>query len=131
MVPASVDTFPICCLAYYGFKKIGCCISKIIMLPLYCVDYLKCLKNDWWIKWKQVKFMEIFLSILKWSIIGLVILPIFLLQQKVLYRDDKQMNWKAVIIVYIIVVAIFVLNDIYDFIGRLWLTITHKFTYMN
>lgn len=63
--------------------------------------------------------MEIFLSILKWSIIGLVILPIFLLQQKVLYRDDKQMNWKAVIIVYIIVVAIFVLNDIYDFIGRL------------
>ena len=63
--------------------------------------------------------MEIVLSILKYSLIGLVLIPLILIQQKVLYKEEKQLKWKWILFVYIIMVVLFVLNDIYDIVGLL------------
>ncbi|MDI6452100.1 hypothetical protein [Peloplasma aerotolerans] len=60
--------------------------------------------------------MEIISSIIKYSLLGLILIPLMLIHQKVLYKEEKQVNWKVVFIVYIVMVAIFVLNDIFDFV---------------
>lgn len=60
--------------------------------------------------------MEIISSIIKYSLLGLILIPLMLIHQKVLYKEEKQVNWKVVFIVYIVMVVIFVLNDIFDFV---------------
>ena len=61
--------------------------------------------------------MDIILSILKYSLIGLILIPLILIQQKVLYKEEKQMKWKWILFVYVMMVAFFVLNDLYDIVG--------------
>lgn len=56
--------------------------------------------------------MNIFVTILKVTGLFIVFLPILIINQEVLFKKEKQLNWKGFLVVYIVVVIIFVLKDL-------------------
>lgn len=56
--------------------------------------------------------MNIIVTILKVTGLFIVFLPILIINQEVLFKKEKQLNWKGFLVVYIIVVIIFVLKDL-------------------
>jgi hypothetical protein len=63
--------------------------------------------------------VELLQYIIKNALICSIILPFVIIKQWILYKKGMKMKWFPIVIAYIIVVAIFVLNEYYDFITRL------------
>lgn len=58
-------------------------------------------------------FGDLVLSFLKWGAIGLLMIPLIVLKNKVLLKEEKQLPIKWIVVVYLFVVCLFVANDFY------------------
>lgn len=63
--------------------------------------------------------MEIFISILKNGFILAIASYFVYLFQNIMYKESKQISFKAMLIIYVVFLIAFVLNDFYGFLDQL------------
>lgn len=59
--------------------------------------------------------MELLGYIIKYAAIGLIIVPLLIINQRVLFKEEKQLSVRTVILIYIGMIVLFVLNEYYGF----------------
>lgn len=64
--------------------------------------------------------MDMFFSILKWSSIVFIVIVLIIIKQEVLFKDSKKVGWVSLVILYILAVLMFVLNDVFGFMNNNW-----------
>lgn len=60
-------------------------------------------------------FVELLGYIIKYAAIGLIIVPLIIINQRVLFKEDKQLSVLTVVLIYLGMIVLFVLNEYYGF----------------
>ena len=58
--------------------------------------------------------MELFLIILKNAALTLVVIPFVLLGQQILFKEEKQLTIKSLIIVWVIVIILVTIKEVFQ-----------------
>lgn len=58
--------------------------------------------------------MDLFLMILKYTVLSLVVIPFVLIKQHSMIKEEKQLRWKGILIAWVIAIALLTIREYYD-----------------